>query len=91
MAIEVIGKELPYRQLANFCEDAQRLADISAQNLAEEERISIEEITYNCDFEALQILKKYFEKVPKDASSRYCEGIYSFLKELWQRLNRQTP
>ena len=91
MAIEVIGKELTYRKLANFFEEAQRLADISAQKLADEEHISFEEISYNCDYEAVQILKKFFEKVPKDASSRYCEGVYSFLKELWKRLNQQNP
>ena len=89
-AIETMAKELTFRKLANYFEEAQRRADRSAERYANENGMSIEDLKYDCDSEALEMLKDYFANIPKDASSRYCSGVYSFLKELWQTLNKQT-
>jgi hypothetical protein len=89
-AVEVIGKALTYSKLANFFEEAQRLADVAAAKFADHEGMDINDLTYTCDSEAKSILRKYFDIVPREVSSRYIDGVYSFLKEIWERLNPQS-
>jgi len=89
-AVEEIGKDLTYSKLANFFEEAQRLADVSAAKYADDEGIELSSLSYTCDSEAKSILRKYFDNVPRDVSSRYIDGVYSFLRDIWGRLNQQS-
>jgi uncharacterized protein YjhX (UPF0386 family) len=89
-AIEILAKKLSYRVLSNFFEEAERRAYAEENRIANEEGIDPGQMVHEYDSNAKEMLKDYFSDIPKDASSKYCDGVYSVLKETWDCLTKRT-
>ena len=86
LALEELAPKVAYRTLEGFFAKSNSIAYSECKDFANEMGIDIEEAPYNLEGAAIKIIKDYFNEIPKDASSRFCKGVFMVLNEVWNKI-----
>ena len=88
LALEELVPKVTYRNLENFFTRAESIAIANSNAFAEEEGIDPSEAPYSLESAAVPLLKDYFTEIPKEASNKFCKGVFLVLEELWNKIQK---
>jgi hypothetical protein len=88
-AADIIIPELSFKQLSKFFDTATRRAMEKRDNLAMIENAPVEAYDLDVDSAAKEIMVTFF-KLPREESSKFYDGAYSTIKELWDAINKKA-
>jgi hypothetical protein len=87
-AAQLIIPELSFKQLSKFFDTATERAIETRDNRAMVESAPVEAYNLDVDAAAREIITSHF-KLPKDESSKFYDGAYSVIRELWDTINKK--
>ncbi len=86
-AAQQLIPELSFKQLSKFFDAATKNAIETRENRALVENAPVEAYNLDIDSAARELIISYF-KLPTDESSKFYDGAYSVIRELWETINK---
>ena len=88
LAVEQIIPTIKYKKLALFFQRVRENAINGRDSEASISGIPEEMLSLDLEGAALNIIKKYFGEIPKDATEQFVKGVLSVLEETWKKLEK---
>jgi hypothetical protein len=88
LATESMVPFITYRKLEAFFTKTYSVASKNLEAEAREMGISPDELSLDVENAGASIIKDYFSEIPKDASSRFCKGVFLVFNELWENIQK---
>ncbi len=86
LATEKIVPSVSYKKLAGFFNHVRSNVQYEVSQIEEHVNIPPWEISVDETKIAIDIINKHFSEIPKDATPKYREGVFSVLKDVWDKL-----
>jgi hypothetical protein len=87
-ATQEMGPKVTYKKLESFFYKVVSDASINASQEAAIQGIDPEFLSIDYEGAAIPIIKDYFLEIPRDATNKFCKGVFSVLNDLWQKLQQ---
>jgi len=86
LATETIAPNLSYKKMAIFFKAASERAENARKYLAAMSGLEEEQLPFDIETSAIEIIRKEFNEIPKGATDEFCRGVFSVLDELWHKI-----
>jgi hypothetical protein len=77
-----------YRTLEAFFTKARDMEIKACEQDAKELGVDYADVNFDLENSAVKIIKDYFPQIPRDASIRYCKGVFKVLNEVWEAIQK---